>query len=109
MILITGAAVFIGYHLSKRLLELGYRVYGIDNLNDYYDISLKTSRLDALTTFTNFHFKKLDLVDQAGLKALFKNISLIMWCILLLKQACDIPSLTQKPTLRVISWALYMS
>lgn len=46
--LVTGAAGFIGFHVSKRLLEAGHKVVGVDNMNDYYDVSLKQSRLDLL-------------------------------------------------------------
>ena len=55
-ILITGAAGFIGYHLCKSLLEDGYKVLGIDNLNDYYDTNLKQARLDQLKHFKSFTF-----------------------------------------------------
>ena len=53
-VLVTGAAGFIGFHLSKRLLENGCMVTGIDNLNPYYDVSLKKARLNMLTSFENF-------------------------------------------------------
>ncbi len=52
--LITGAAGFIGFHLSKRLLEAGCRVFGVDNLNDYYDPKLKQDRLDMLKVYPAF-------------------------------------------------------
>ncbi len=71
--LVTGAAGFIGFHLSKRLLDDGCRVTGIDNLNDYYDVSLKTARLDKLKPFSGFSFFKNDLSDRKGLETLFKN------------------------------------
>ena len=61
MILVTGSAGFIGYYLSKRLLEHGYEVLGIDNLNNYYDIDLKKSRLAKLTSYPKFEFKKIDI------------------------------------------------
>jgi UDP-glucuronate 4-epimerase len=54
--LITGAAGFIGFHLSRRLLEDGYRVLGVDNLNDYYDPQLKHARLEILKGFPGFSF-----------------------------------------------------
>ena len=55
-ILVTGAAGFIGFHLSKRLCEEGWDVTGLDNLNDYYDINLKLARLEQLTQYKNFKF-----------------------------------------------------
>jgi len=74
-VLVTGAAGFIGFHLSKRLLDDGCQVTGIDNLNDYYDVSLKTARLDKLKPFSGFSFFKQDLSDRKGLETLFKNNS----------------------------------
>jgi UDP-glucuronate 4-epimerase len=70
-ILVTGAAGFIGFHVASKLCSEGYGVVGLDNLNDYYDINLKTSRLDQLRKFSNFEFRQLDLVDDQGLNALF--------------------------------------
>lgn len=61
---ITGGAGFIGFHLSKALLEKGARVIGIDNLNDYYEVSLKESRLAILKEFTDYHFIKGDIADK---------------------------------------------
>ena len=72
-IIVTGAAGFIGYHLSLRLLKNGYLVTGIDNLNPYYDIRLKEARLEMLKSFENFLFIKMDLSDRAGLDKVFKN------------------------------------
>lgn len=60
-ILTTGAAGFIGFHVSKKLLEQGKHVVGVDNLNDYYDVSLKKSRLNELKKFNNFKFYKQDI------------------------------------------------
>lgn len=71
-ILITGAAGFIGYHLSNRLLEESHEVVGIDNLNDYYDPSLKTARLEQLQP-DNFQFVKMDLLDNERLMQVFKE------------------------------------
>ena len=71
MILVTGAAGFIGYHVSKRLLERGDTVLGIDNLNPYYEPSLKEARLARLTPFDRFRFEKLDIADSAGIERLF--------------------------------------
>jgi UDP-glucuronate 4-epimerase len=70
-ILVTGAAGFIGYHVSRRLLESGRAVVGIDNLNAYYDPKLKDARLTELAKFPGFRFIKLDLADRAGMAALF--------------------------------------
>ncbi len=73
-ILVTGAAGFIGYHFVKRLCASGgSEVLGIDNLNDYYDVSLKHGRLKALESCKNFTFKKLDLADEKGMAALFAD------------------------------------
>lgn len=71
-ILVTGAAGFIGFHLSKRLLELGHNVTGLDNLNVYYDPKLKEDRLKLLKSWEAFSFKKLDLADRKGMERLFK-------------------------------------
>lgn len=70
--LVTGAAGFIGYHVSKRLLEAGHQVVGIDNLNDYYDVNLKQARLDLLAQ-PSFHFHKIDLADREGMASLFAS------------------------------------
>ncbi len=72
-VLVTGAAGFIGYHLSQRLLAGGCRVVGIDNMNDYYDVRLKRARLDRLTSHDNFAFHKLDLADLKGLEGIFTS------------------------------------
>jgi UDP-glucuronate 4-epimerase len=63
-ILVTGAAGFIGFHLSKKLLSLGYEVTGIDNINDYYDVNLKLARLKILEKLENFYFHKIDISDH---------------------------------------------
>ena len=70
-ILVTGAAGFIGYHLCDRMIALGYDITGIDNLNDYYDISLKTDRLKRLEGRDGFRFERLDLKDRAAMEGLF--------------------------------------
>lgn len=69
--LVTGAAGFIGYHISRRLLSEGHQVIGLDNLNEYYDVSLKKSRLDQLVAYDTFTFYKQDLTDQQGIADLF--------------------------------------
>lgn len=71
--LITGAAGFIGFFTSKRLCEMGHEVVGIDNLNDYYDVSLKRGRLNELAPLKNFRFIELDLADREGMATLFKR------------------------------------
>lgn len=68
---VTGAAGFIGFHLSRRLLDLGHTVVGIDNLNDYYSVRLKEDRLARLLSDPGFSFHRLDLADAAGLERLF--------------------------------------
>lgn len=70
-LLVTGAAGFIGFHTSKRLLDRGDTVVGLDNLNDYYDVGLKRARLAALETYPRFEFVKRDLADRAAVAELF--------------------------------------
>jgi UDP-glucuronate 4-epimerase len=70
-LLVTGAAGFIGAALAHRLLDRGDAVVGLDNLNDYYEVSLKEARLDRLRARAGFRFVKLDLADRAGMAALF--------------------------------------
>lgn len=71
--LVTGAAGFIGYHVSGRLLADGHQVVGIDNLSDYYDVLLKQARLDDLQGYDAFRFHKLDLADRQGIASLFAH------------------------------------
>ena len=72
-ILVTGAAGFIGMHLSKVLLERGNEVVGIDNLNDYYDVQLKHDRLKLLEDYDNFTFFKMDMSDRDAMDGLFRK------------------------------------
>jgi UDP-glucuronate 4-epimerase len=74
MILLTGAAGFIGYHTARRLLERGDRVVGVDNLNDYYDVSLKEARLECLRAHPNFSFERLDVADRVAMPELFARV-----------------------------------
>ncbi len=75
-ILVTGAAGFIGMHVSKTLLERGETIIGIDNLNDYYDVSLKEARLAELLPYDNFAFHKLDISDAEGLNQTLSDYSI---------------------------------
>jgi UDP-glucuronate 4-epimerase len=72
-ILLTGAAGFIAFHTAKILLARGDEVVGLDNLNDYYSVSLKEARLAQLQANKNFRFVKMDLADRAGVAELFKR------------------------------------
>lgn len=95
-ILVTGAAGFIGYHLCERLLDMGHRVIGLDNINDYYDVGLKYARLAQLGIAQEsvadgvlvggdlhgdaFRFVKMDLEDKARLPELFEEVSFDIVC-----------------------------
>ena len=70
-ILVTGAAGFIGFFTAKQLLERGETVVGLDNFNDYYDVSLKNARAEILDGYDNFTMARLDLADREGLETLF--------------------------------------
>ena len=70
-ILVTGAAGFIGFHISKKLLDQGVRVIGYDNINSYYDVNLKYARLDILNAYPDFHFVKGDLADKSQVDDVF--------------------------------------
>ena len=77
-ILITGCAGFIGYHFAKKMIENGNSVYGIDNMNNYYDVKLKKFRLKELFKISknstgNFTFYKKDIRDSGFVKKCFKN------------------------------------
>ena len=71
-ILITGAAGFIGFHLSKLLLD-NNMIIGIDNMNDYYDPNLKKSRLEILNQYENFNFIEGDIADELIVNSLFEK------------------------------------
>ena len=73
MILVTGAAGFIGFNLSKALLAQGHTIIGIDNMNNYYDPSLKEARLQELNKLPGFSFRKIDLCDFDQLQALYES------------------------------------
>ncbi|WP_225743731.1 NAD-dependent epimerase/dehydratase family protein [Marinilactibacillus sp. Marseille-P9653] len=75
-ILVTGAAGFIGMHLSEKLLKEGHKVVGFDNLNDYYDVQLKNDRLEQLTRYDNFTFIKGNLEDNDALTKLFEKFKI---------------------------------
>jgi UDP-glucuronate 4-epimerase len=72
-ILVTGAAGFIGFHFSKKLLDAGHRVFGVDNLNDYYSPKLKEDRLSQLISYPNFVFQQLNLADREATAKLFAD------------------------------------
>jgi UDP-glucuronate 4-epimerase len=95
-ILVTGAAGFIGFHLSNVLVKQGHQVVGMDNINDYYDVNLKYARLEALgidrvsaenwrktvssSSYDNFSFQRLGLEDKEGLDALFSSSNFEVVC-----------------------------
>lgn len=72
-VLVTGAAGFIGSHVSHSLLDRGDEVVGLDNLNDYYDVSLKEARLAQLLPRSGFRFERMDLADRVGMQGLFER------------------------------------
>lgn len=72
-VLVTGAAGFIGFHLTRALLVQGYRVTGVDSLNDYYDVRLKEARLREIGAHGSFSFKRLDLSEREGSEVLFRD------------------------------------
>jgi UDP-glucuronate 4-epimerase len=72
-ILVTGAAGFIGFHVSQRLLQAGHEVVGLDNINSYYDPALKEARLAILKNDPRFEFHKIDLTDRSGVQQLFEQ------------------------------------
>jgi UDP-glucuronate 4-epimerase len=72
-IMVTGAAGFIGSHLSRRLLKEGFQVIGIDNINDYYDVNLKQSRLELMKENQSFKFEKVSLEDKESIENIFST------------------------------------
>ena len=73
-ILITGCSGFIGFHCAKKYLEKNnFKIYGIDNLDNYYDTKIKLKRLIELKKFKNFNFYKLDIINKSKLDSFFKN------------------------------------
>lgn len=75
-VLVTGNAGFIGFHVSNYLLKNNHTVIGIDNINSYYDVKLKNSRLNILKKYKNFHFYKFDLINIKKLDNLFKKFKI---------------------------------
>jgi UDP-glucuronate 4-epimerase len=73
VIIVTGAAGFIGYHVTRKLLERGDVVLGLDNLNDYYDVQLKYARLAQLSSFKSFTFVKADIASREALSSVFAS------------------------------------
>jgi len=74
-IILTGAAGFIGFHLAKSLLDDGFEICGVDNLNDYYSPQLKKDRLNILNDYVNFNFQKVDISNLDDLEQIFKKFS----------------------------------
>lgn len=79
-VLVTGSAGFIGFHVSKRLLEMGESVVGIDNLNEYYDVNLKKARLEILKSYNDFIFYKEDIQNFQALDGIFESHNLDNIC-----------------------------
>jgi UDP-glucuronate 4-epimerase len=73
LILVTGAAGFIGFHVCKALLNQGHTVLGVDNLDAYYDVNLKLAQLDELRPYSGFSFERLNLTDRPATKQLFAH------------------------------------
>ncbi len=78
--LVTGAAGFIGFHVSRALLQRGDRVIGLDNLNEYYDVSLKEDRLRLLAEFSGFTFYRVDLAEKEALQSVFSKNPIQVVC-----------------------------
>jgi UDP-glucuronate 4-epimerase len=79
-ILVTGAAGFIGFHLSRKLLDMGETVVGVDNMNPYYDVSLKRSRLEILRPYSGFTFYEKDIQDLEALQGIFDEHDMGVIC-----------------------------
>lgn len=77
-ILVTGSAGFIGFHISNLLLKEGTNVFGIDNINDYYDRDIKFKRIELLSNYQNFTFEKIDISDHSLMESKFENESFDM-------------------------------
>ncbi len=75
-IIVTGSSGFIGYHLTQKLLELNHTVYGIDSINNYYDVKIKNNRTKELKKLKNFFFLKVDLKNKAKIEKYFKKIKI---------------------------------
>jgi len=79
-ILVTGSAGFIGFHVSKRLLEMGEPVVGVDNLNEYYDVTLKKARLEILKSYDDFTFYREDIQNLQAIEDIFESHDLDIIC-----------------------------
>lgn len=75
-VLVTGVAGFIGFHLTKKLCQEGFKVIGIDNVNDYYDVALKKARLKLLEDLQSFNFVKVDLNNESKLNEIFESTNI---------------------------------
>ena len=80
IVLVTGAAGFIGFHLCKKLLDMGDMVIGVDNMNNYYDPNLKKARLNILKKYSKFIFFKEDIHNFDGLKKIFQEYKIEVIC-----------------------------
>ena len=113
-VLVTGAAGFIGFHLSSRLLERGTAVLGFDNMNPYYDPALKRARLKQLQatserTGTSFQLIEADLEDRAAMEAAFATHKPTKVVNLAAQAGCATRSKTRRPISRATWWALATS
>ena len=93
VVLVTGSAGFIGFHTTLRLLQEGREVVGVDNLNDYYDPTLKAARLEQLGNFTGFTFVKADIADKAAMENLWAEQGPFKEVVHLAAQAVPVPRL----------------